>query len=78
MSQFGVSFQIMFLVVQYHSFLANKASFVHLAAQIKCHLKHEHTKHSVCGRAVKSVTEINTKVRVRILTKPSFLFNLSK
>ena len=55
-SQFGVKFKIMFLVVQYQdhwlrsSFKqeipssANEASFVHLEAQIKCYLKHEHTK----------------------------------
>ena len=55
-SQFGVNFRILFLVVQYQDhwsrssfkketpFPANEASFVHLAAQIKCCLKHEHTK----------------------------------
>ena len=54
-SQSGVNFKIMLLVVQYQDywlrssfkkeipFPANKASFVHLEAQIKCYLKHEHT-----------------------------------
>ena len=55
-SQFGVNFKTMFLVVQYpdhwlrSSFKkkipspADEASFVHLEAQIKCYLKHERTK----------------------------------
>ena len=54
-SQSGVNFKIMLLVVQYQDhwlrssfkkeipFPANEASFVHLEAQIKCYLKHEHT-----------------------------------
>ena len=51
-SQFDVSFKIMFLVVQYQDhwlrseipFPVKEASFVHLEAQIKCYLKHEHAK----------------------------------
>ena len=57
-SQFGVKVQIMFLVVQYQDywlrssfkkeipFPANEGSFVHLAAQIKCYLKHENAEFS--------------------------------
>ena len=55
-SQSGVNFKIMLLVVQYQDhwlrssfkkeipFPANEASFVHQEAQIKCYLKHEHSK----------------------------------
>ena len=55
-SQFGINFKIMFLVVRYQDhwlrssfkkenpFPANEAYFVHIKAQIKCYLKHEHTK----------------------------------
>ena len=69
LSQFGVNFKIIFLVVQYQDhwlrsrfkkeipFPANETSFVHLEAQIKCYLKHEVL---LCGRAVKSVAEMNT------------------
>ena len=55
-SQSGVNFKIVFLVVQYQDhclrssfkkeipFPANEASFVHLEVQIKCYLKHERAK----------------------------------
>ena len=54
--QSGVNFKIMLLVVQYQDhwlrsnfekenpFFANEASFIHSEGQIKCYLKHEHTK----------------------------------
>ena len=70
-SQFVVNFKIMFLVVQYQDhwsrfsskkeipFLVNEASFVHLEAQIKCYLKHEHANCSCVFRVVKSVAEMN-------------------
>ena len=51
-----------------NSFPANEVSFVHLEAQMKCYLKHEHTN----PRAVENVAEMNTQVRVRILPKPCF------
>ena len=74
-SQFGVDFKIMFLVVQYQDhwlrssfkkeipFPANETSFVNLEAQIKCYLKHEHTKCSCVAewlRSVKNFAEMNT------------------
>ena len=55
MSQFGVNFKIMFFSAGPRSlvkikfkkqipFASNEASFVHRETQIKCYLKHEHTK----------------------------------
>ena len=101
-SQFGVNFKIMFLVVQYQDhwlrscvnfkimFLvvqyqdhwlrssfkteipspANEASFVHVAAQIKCYLKHEHAKCSCVAEWLRALQKLI--VRVRVLAKPSF------
>ena len=66
-SQFGVNFKIMFLVVHYQDhwlrssfkkeipFSANEASFVHLEAQIKCYLKREHTKCSCVAEWLRAV-----------------------
>ena len=53
--QFGVNFRIMSCIAVSRSlvkiklqketpFLSNEASFVHLEAQMKCYLKHKHTK----------------------------------
>ena len=66
-SQFGVNFKIRFLVVQKQdhwlrsifkkeiAFPASEASFVHLEAQMKRYLKHEHTKYSCVPKPLRAL-----------------------
>ena len=88
MSQFGVNFKTMSLVVQYpdhwlrSSFKkeipspANEASFVHLEAQIKCYLKHEHTKCSCVAEWLRVLQKRIHKCEFEYWS--NHLFNLNK
>ena len=87
-SQFGVNFKMMFLVMQYpdhwlrSSFKkeipspANEASFVQLEAQIKFETRTY--KVQLFGRVVKSVAEMNT-YKCKFQSWPNhLLFNVNK